>query len=907
MDDKKEKKPSYYFNGPLVNARVAGGGLASLKPGPAQAGMKETEFVLPGQTFGAVDIVWQQDNKEGSKGGNINPGSNWEDTPPCYDGLYGSFASSARDGTLDVDVCFALKNDAIIQTVQIKNISDAPVTLMDVSYSFHGNADFKFGNSIGDKVIGHHFISDHGSHLLFIRCDGLGPYMLIMPQDGTKLEYFDQGAESAPGAGHLRGGFRAYALSAAAVKKAEGSVMPTPGSSMVLEAGKTVTHRLKYVWAANNADARKQLVAHGLLDIDVAPGLTVPAGSLVSMSVKGLWDDIEFEYPKEAEPISKTHTMTPTEAITKTASPCCSVDASSTILKFKLNKLGENKLAILYDKGRRRMDVTFFVTQDIKTLIQKRGAFIAAKQHKDESLWYNGLLAEHNNRTGALLGPDNYDDIGGWRIYEVTCDDPGLSKPAFLSGKLAEYPVAEEVAALDLYIEKFVWGGLQNTTEEAYPYGIYGIPDWKQNRESKDEGLGGKLHIWRIYDYPHIAITYFNMYRIARDFPNMPLTHDAITYLVRARDTAIAMFTIPMDLTRWDARNTGLYNEICYEDIIEALKTEGLKYDQLQRHWDRKSHYFAVECTDLFGSEYPFDTTGFESTHILAKRALKLADSEVKENQHRPPLTRELALRFMENQMACNIATRGVLEPAYYWYGSDYRSNNTAYTLSYMSQMGGWAILDYALYYASNPYELLRLGYGSLLSSWALVNTGYWFPKDQHDGAACGGFEPLSKSKTWLGQDLLGGPWYYSCEIDLGFCGALRGAATILAQDPEFGLICYGGTLDGNKVTCEDGINRRFHMVMPEGRMHITMDKGRFKGPITLDDGKVSFKIDPRGVAGNITLCITSDGYGGVQANDAKACDGEELVLTLPCDGGVQAVDVLAHRLSKPPCGVSAM
>ena len=72
-------------------------------------------------------------------------------------------------------------------------------------------------------------------------------------------------------------------------------------------------------------------------------------------------------------------------------------------------------------------------------------------------------------RRQTLLGPDNYDRIKGWRIYEVTCDDPGLSKPAFLAAKNAERPVQGEVAALDDYIEHFVWGGLQRTHRRGVP------------------------------------------------------------------------------------------------------------------------------------------------------------------------------------------------------------------------------------------------------------------------------------------------------------------------------------------------------------------------------------------------------------------------------------------------------
>ena len=55
--------------------------------------------------------------------------------------------------------------------------------------------------------------------------------------------------------------------------------------------------------------------------------------------------------------------------------------------------------------------------------------------------------------TRKMLGPDDYDRIKGWRVYEVTCDDPGLSKPAFLAAKSAEAQVQGEVAALDRYLE----------------------------------------------------------------------------------------------------------------------------------------------------------------------------------------------------------------------------------------------------------------------------------------------------------------------------------------------------------------------------------------------------------------------------------------------------------------------
>ena len=93
---------------------------------------------------------------------------------------------------------------------------------------------------------------------------------------------------------------------------------------------------------------------------------------------------------------------------------------------MKFSRLGENKLTVKYGDGL-HMFLEFFVTQPMETLIKKRAAFIKKCRHQDASKWYNGLISEWNMETQVLLGPDNYDRIKGWRIYEVTCDDPACA------------------------------------------------------------------------------------------------------------------------------------------------------------------------------------------------------------------------------------------------------------------------------------------------------------------------------------------------------------------------------------------------------------------------------------------------------------------------------------------------
>jgi hypothetical protein len=118
---------------------------------------------------------------------------------------------------------------------------------------------------------------------------------------------------------------------------------------------------------------------------------------------------------------------------------------------------------------------------------------------------------------------------------------------------------------------------------------------------------------------------------------------------------------------------------------------------------------------------------------------------------------------------------------------------------------------------------------------------GYWYPGKENDGAAGGGFEPRAWATSWLGKSHPRGSWFYGCEIDLGYCGALRTAATIVADDPIFGPIAYGGRLaetpEGFAVTPKDGLRQRLHVVRGERRLHLVLDRDGFAAeqPIRID------------------------------------------------------------------------
>jgi len=538
----------------------------------------------------------------------------------------------------------------------------------------------------------------------------------------------------------------------------------------------------------------------------------------------------------------------------------------------------------------------FFVTEPLETLIKKRAAHIARQQqHRNPEVWYDGLFSVWDMRDGGTLrGPDDTDGFDGWWGYVLAADDPGLSKAPYVAAKNAIHPDADEIAALEYYIERYVWGGLQRTDQETpYPYGIYGVPNWYVNRNSPfgfETAGKGLDHIYRMYDYPHIVMLYRHMYEIARDYPQL-VSLDAETYLERAYRTAVAYFEYPYEILPWyEVYKWGTMNEVVVLDLVIELERRDRHDDAaiLREHIDRKIKYFVYDDPYAFRSEYAFDSTGFESSYAFARFALldhelepsdpTWYDKNLERWYSHPRVSRDDVREFLERQQDANIALRGWLEPAYYAMGSDYRQGRQErYSLSYMSQMGGWSVLDYALRFAADPehvrwladsgrptgfqrqVELLRLGYASFLSAWALMNTspggdeGFWYAGAANDGAAGWGFGSRKFARQWIRHENGRGPWYYDGEIDLGFGAALRAAATVVVDDPLFGLVAYGGEViqldDGSlEVIPRDGVRRRLWVLRAGAApLSIELSSGRFADgkPIRVTpDGDFEYELE---------------------------------------------------------------
>ncbi|HXT10977.1 MAG TPA: DUF5695 domain-containing protein [Candidatus Angelobacter sp.] len=788
--------------------------------------------------------------------------------------------TAGLSGQLIFESVLTMKQDNVQWSLNFTNLTGQSLTIGDLALPLPMNTGF---SGVSSSAMKHSFISGYGSFIFWMRPDSVPPYLLMTPSDDTKLEFWDD--PSAPN------GYEVYVHSAVSAANAAaqfpsvttgGQRWRQPNTSLALAPGGSQSYGFKFQWANGYDGVRQALVDNGKIDVHVIPGMTVPTNLFAEIALRTTQDiaSVTAEFPSE--------TQIQFLGTTNLAA------GAYQLYQVQFSRLGENELTITYGNNR-TMFLEFFVTEPIETLIKKRAAFLVSHQIITNQ-WYSGLFCDENMNDGQLITPDNHDTLGNsFQVYEIASDDAGESRPAYMATKEAVYPVQSEVSALDYYITNFVWGGLQRTTNETDSYAIYGVPDWHTLRTQNNLSIG------RGYDYPHIIVMYYEMYRVAKYHPEVTTALSAQEYLQRAWGTADALWKYGGG----QATQIGLMNEVVIPDLINALVAEGMlsQAASLRANWENKVAYYVSGSANLFGSEYAFDATGFESQEAYAKYALQRAGTSAAMGSGNVAQFLNQATNFMYDQITANMFDRGWLETAYYYYGSDYRGDmGDDFVDTYMAQMGGWGLLDFALNYATNATDYLRLGYGSYLNGWSTMNTGtpasnygFWYPGAQYDGGCGGGFEPSPDNYTWLGgQPMHRGAWYYSAEENLGFCGAIRSAATILADDPIFGRFCYGGAwtnvANDIQITPLDGVRRRFHALLNSGTMHLVLESDHFTAGQSLalapDLSHVNFTVE----TGNTETHSTSLDFSTTVAGAYTLSDDSGTLATIILQADQQTV-----------------
>jgi len=150
----------------------------------------------------------------------------------------------------------------------------------------------------------------------------------------------------------------------------------------------------------------------------------------------------------------------------------------------------------------------------------------------------------------------------------------------------------------------------------------------------------------------------------------------------------------------------------------------------------------------------------------------------------------------------------------------------------YGSSLNALPLLEFYRTYPSlaTPY-ILRLGYGGHFAPLSNIH---------QDGYAACAFHSWSETLRWDN---------YTGDYGPGFAGLILGAASYVAEDPEFGLVAYGGELamagDGYVVQPRDSLRRRMYIATLQ--LFIEIDAGAIESA-SVDSDSVTLQLASQAV-----------------------------------------------------------
>jgi hypothetical protein len=193
--------------------------------------------------------------------------------------------------------------------------------------------------------------------------------------------------------------------------------------------------------------------------------------------------------------------------------------------------------------------------------------------------------------------------------------------------------IAEEVAKLDEFAEKVLWGKIQvsegpnkfGVRKSVFFYEPKAMPGYEYDpkRNWTTWTSWNKDHagdIGRGYNYPHVVAAGWSLYRVARNHPTLtkkPWSY----YLDQAYETT--RFMTSQSERGWDRVGywrLGLREGTIFKAVLEGLKREGWaeKHALIERKMKERANRWKEEKYP-FGSEMAWDSTGQEEVYAWCK------------------------------------------------------------------------------------------------------------------------------------------------------------------------------------------------------------------------------------------------------------------------------------------------
>jgi hypothetical protein len=647
------------------------------------------------------------------------------------------------------------------------------------------------------------YIGNDAGYLQVTRLSGHGPALLVVPAGKTPFEAYSPilDTEGSPNPtifqdptprGITFEGFYDWMVHSSAFAENEWkNVTPwNAPTQATLAPGETKTYGVQFVSSDSIRNIEKTLAENSRPVAVGIPGYVLPTDLDARLFLK---------YPAAVKSLA----VEPSGALTFKEQP---LKTGWKTYAIQGKQWGRARLTVTYADGTVQT-IHYFVIKPETEALADMGHFLTTKQ------WFTDT-SDPFHRAPSVMSYDRdvnqivMQDSRAW-IAGLGDEGGAGSWISTIMKQLGE-PDKEELAKFQQFVDGVVWGTMQYT-DGPKKFGVrkslfYYQPDqmpagfYNKDFDWSSWTSWNKAHAERVdrsFDYPHVAASYWVLYRLARNYDGLVTNHPWNWYLKNAYETSVAMTKLAPEYAVFGQMEGDIFLQ-----IMADLRHEGMnaQADDLESKMRVRANRWKAEAYP-FGSEMPWDSTGQEEVYAWMKYFGYQEKADVTLNAilgYDPAIPHwgynGSARRYWDFIFAGKLRR---IERQLHHYGSSLNA------------------IPLLAEYREHPddFYLLRVGYGGTMGTLTDID---------HDGFLAPAFHSFPDT---LKLDALSG------DNGPNLFGHAWNTATYIVHHPEFGWVAFGGNTRTNgdvvQVTPLDSFRIRAYVA--SAGLWLTLDAGQFQ------------------------------------------------------------------------------
>lgn len=280
---------------------------------------------------------------------------------------------------------------------------------------------------------------------------------------------------------------------------------------------------------------------------------------------------------------------------------------------------GRVRLTIQYE-DETVQTVHYYITKATSDVLASLGNFLTTKAYFNDTSDPFGRapsVMNYDYEKGAILEQE------GRVWFSGLSDEAGTGAYVAAAMKQVIQPDAEEVSALEAFVDGVLWGTIQNedysVRKSIFFYEPSAVPDYTYDSSfgwtswtswNKEQAYA----IDRAYNYVHVSAAYWSLYRVARAYPSI-VSHTWEWYLDQAQKTVIRGTQNDVGYV-----DVGLMGETVWGEILKDLQRENKTSEASTFEDAMRKRAELWHSQDIpYGSEMAWDSTGQEGVYYWTR------------------------------------------------------------------------------------------------------------------------------------------------------------------------------------------------------------------------------------------------------------------------------------------------